>query len=244
MIKLKDILKEALPTKEIDPKQFPNPLGSDVKGFLKKGSPSNDKGPANDDIVQTKNVSIPVSKLKPSQLAIYLGKSLAMAINGVDGGDLGAVISKDNYILDGHHRYAATTFNNPGSSVEGVQADLMIGDLIPVLRATGDAMKNNRGIAPAGGDLNIFKATMDDVKDIIYNGKNIPAKYYNKDKSIKWFKKHGEDVIARRLKLIQSKKPPSGAPQRKDMPKIKPDQVSILKNLLNKGKIDVRKPYA
>jgi len=231
MIKLKDILKEALPTKEIDPKQFPNPLGSDVKGFLKKGSPSNDKGPANDDIVQTKNVSIPVSKLKPSQLAIYLGKSLAMAINGVDGGDLGAVISKDNYILDGHHRYAATTFNNPGSSVEGVQADLMIGDLIPVLRATGDAMKNNRGIAPAGGDLNIFKATMDDVKDIIYNGKNIPAKY-------------GEDVIARRLKLIQSKKPPSGAPQRKDMPKIKPDQVSILKNLLNKGKIDVRKPYA
>jgi hypothetical protein len=237
-------LNEDLPTKEVDPKEFPNPLPSNKKGFLKKGAPESDGGKAYDDVVPTKPVEIAVSKLKPSQDAIYLGKSLAMAINGVEGGDLGAVISKDNYILDGHHRYAATSFNNPSATVGGVQAQLEIGDLIPVLRAAGDAMKNKRGVEPKGGDVNIFKATMDDVKAVVYEGKNVPPQFYNKEKSVAWFEGHGEETIAKRLKQLQSKRPPSGAPARKDMPKIKPDQVNLIKNLLNKGKIDVRPPYA
>jgi hypothetical protein len=235
----KESVNEDLPTKEIDPKQFPNPL-TNTKGFLKKG---NYDGDTADDLVPTKPVSISVSNLKPSQDAIYLGKALGMAIAGVEGGDLGAVISKDNYILDGHHRYAATTFNNPSTKVGGVQADLMIGDLVPVLRAVGDAMKNKRGLEPKGGDVNIFKATMDDVKAAVYDGKNMDSKFYNKEKSIAWFEKIGEKTIAQRLKMLQSKRPPSGAPARKDMPKIHPNQLGILKTLLNKGNIDVRDPY-
>ena len=242
--KLSESINEDLPTKEIDPKEFPNPLPSSSKGFLKKGDPKNDGGKADDDVVPTKDVQIAVSKLKPSQDAIYLGKTLAMAINGVEGGDLGAVISKDNYILDGHHRYAATSFNNPNASVGGVRANLNIGDLIPVLRAVGDAMKNKRGVEPAGGDVNIFKATMDDIKNVIYKGKNVPAQYYDKEKSIAWFEAIGEDVLSKRLKQLQSKRPPAGAPMRKDMPKIRPGQINLLKALLNKGKIDVREPYA
>jgi hypothetical protein len=243
-IKIVESINEDLPTKEIDPKEFPNPLPSSKKGFLKKGDPKNDGGKADDDVVPTKDVQIAVSKLKPSQDAIYLGKSLAMAINGVEGGDLGAVISKDNYILDGHHRYAATSFNNPNASVGGVRANLNIGDLIPVLRAVGDAMKNKRGVEPKGGDVNIFKATMDDIKNVIYKGKNVPAQYYDKEKSIAWFEAIGEDVLSKRLKQLQSKRPPAGAPMRKDMPKIRPGQINLLKALLNKGKIDVREPYA
>ena len=118
---IKESINEEIPTKEIDPTEFPNPLG-DKKGFLKKG---NKDGNPTDDIVKTKPVQIAVSKLKPSQEAIYLGKALGMAVAGMEGGDLGAVISKDNYILDGHHRYAATTFNNPSASVGGVQSDLL-----------------------------------------------------------------------------------------------------------------------
>ena len=232
-------VNEDLPTREIDPSKFPNPLGS-KKGFLKKGNYDGDK---TDDVVSTKPVSISVSQLKPSQDAIYLGKALGLAVGGVEGGDLGAVISKDNYILDGHHRYAATTFNNPSAKVGGVQSDLVIGDLVPVLRAVGDAMKNRRGVAPSGGDINIFKATMDDVTAAIYDGKNMDSKFYNKEKSIKWFESIGEKTIAKRLKMIQSKRPPSGAPGRKDMPKLHPNQLGILKTLLNKGNVDVRKPY-
>jgi len=237
--KKKESVNEELPTKEIDPSKFPNPLVN-AKGFLKKGLGDGDK---EDDIVKTKPVQISVSKLKPSQDAIYLGKVLGMAINGIEGGDLGAVISKDNYILDGHHRYAATTLNNPSAKVGGIQSDLMIGDLVPVLRAVGDAMKNKRGLEPKGGDLNIFKVTMNDVKDCVYNGKNMHPKFYNKEKSIEWFENIGEDTLAKRLKMLQSKTPPSGAPQRKDMPKINPEQLGILKALLNKGKIDTKEPY-
>lgn len=227
--------------REVDITKFPNPLPATHKGFLKKGTKDGDK---DDDIVVTKDVQVSVSKLKPSQDAIYLGKSLLMAVNGVEGGDLGAVISKDNYILDGHHRYAATTFNNPSAKVGGVQSDLYIVDLIPVLRAAGDAMKNKRGVEPKGGDVNIFKATIEDVKDVIYNGANVDSRYYNKTKAVQWFERIGESTIKKRLELLQSKKSPSSAPARKDMPKITPNQVNIVKQLLNKGKIDVRAPYA
>jgi len=61
---------------------------------------------------------------------------------------------------------------------------------------------------------------------------------------IKWFEGIGEEEIKRRLKILQSKKPPAAAPPRKDMPKIEPSQLNILKRLLGKGKIDVKPPYA
>jgi hypothetical protein len=230
---------EDLPTKTIDKKQFPNPTNQ--KGFLKKGTRD---GSETDDILDVKNVNLSVAKLKPSQDAIYLGKTLAMAANGVEGGDLGAVISSDNHILDGHHRYAATTFNNPNGKVGGVKVGLTIGDLIPVLRSVGDAFKNKRGVAPSGGDVNIFKATIDDIKDVVYKGINVNKQFYNRDRMIKWFEGIGEEEIKRRLKILQSKKPPAAAPPRKDMPKIEPSQLNILKRLLGKGKIDVKPPYA
>jgi hypothetical protein len=229
-------------TNQVDLDKFPNPLPKSAKkDFLKKGLKDGDKL---DDIVKTYNASIPVKDLKPSQSAIYLGKSLGLAINGVEGGDLGAVISQDNHILDGHHRYAATTFNNPKAKVNGVQASLDIADLIPVLRAAGDAMDNQRGLEPKGGDVNIFKATMEDVKACIYEGKNMNPKFYDKEKSIEWFENLGEKVIAQRLKMLQSKLPPAGAPPRKDMPKIEPEQVALVKKLLNAGQLDAKAPYA
>tara|TARA_Y100000389_G_scaffold197108_1_gene231080 strand:+ start:2235 stop:3185 length:951 start_codon:yes stop_codon:yes gene_type:complete len=227
---------------QVDLEKFPNPLPPTAKkDFLKKGLKDGDKL---DDIVKTYNASISVKDLKPSQSAIYLGKSLGLAINGVEGGDLGAVISQDNHILDGHHRYAATTLNNPKAKVNGVQASLDIADLIPVLRAAGDAMDNQRGLEPKGGDVNIFKATMKDVKACVYEGKNMNPKFYDKEKSIEWFENLGEKVVAERLKMLQSKLPPNEAPPRKDMPKIEPEQVDLVKKLLNKGAIDAKPPYA
>ena len=87
---LYESINEDLPTNQIDKSKFPNPL-LNKKRFLKKGT---EDGDDTDDIVHVKNVNISVSKLKPSQDAIYLGKTLGMAINGVEGGDLEAVISK------------------------------------------------------------------------------------------------------------------------------------------------------
>ena len=52
--------------------------------------------------------------------------------------------------------------------------------------------------------------------------------------------------VSKRLKLIQKAKPPAGAPPRTDMPVIEPKKGEMpkMKNLLQKGKIDVREPYA
>jgi len=245
MIKLKNILLEALPTKEIDPAQFPNPVtGAMKKIFLNKGEQDGDP---NDDIVKVTPVSIPAIKLKASQDAIYLGKSLGMAAGDFgQGGDLDAVISKDNHILDGHHRWAATMFGSPTSTVGGYKAELDIGDLVPVLRALGDVFGNNRKGMPEGGDVNVFKATRADIEKAVAE-KDKGDKHLEAGKMQEFVDSvGGMDVLEKRLKHIQKSDPPAGAPPRPDMPVIEPEKGEMpkMKNLLQKGKIDVREPYA
>jgi hypothetical protein len=245
MFRLKDLLNEALPTREIDPSQFPNPVtGAMKKIFLNKGEQD---GNPSDDIVKTQDVSIPAAKLKASQDAIYLGKSLGMAVGGVKGGDLDAVISDDNHILDGHHRWAATMFASPTTTVGGVKAELKIGDLIPVLRSLGDVFGNDRRGEPTGGDKNIFQSDRADIEATIANLDTQDTQFINPGDATKFVEDvGGMDVLEKRLKLIQKAKPPSGAPPRTDMPVIEPKKGEMpkMKNLLQKGKIDVRAPYA
>ena len=52
-----------------------------------------------------------------------------MAIGGVKGGNLGSMVSGDNHILDGHHRWAATLLAEPKAKI-GTEVDLGIGDLV------------------------------------------------------------------------------------------------------------------
>lgn len=234
-------LNEEIKTKEIDTKRFPNDGPKKDDEFFMKGKKD---GNFRDDTVETKRFSIPAKSLKPSQDAIYLSKALDMAINNIVGGDLNAMVSRDNFILDGHHRWAATMFGNPSAKVQGMQSNLTIGDLVPVLRKAGDALGNERGTEPKGGDTNIFDATIEDIEDAIYNGKNMNPKFYNKDASIQWYETVGKKTVEARLKMIQSKKLPAGAPPRKDMPKIEPEQVAFIASELNGGKIDVKPPYA
>ena len=235
----------AMGQQEVDSAEFPNP----VTGLLKKmfTSKGEQDGANFDDVVKTKPASFKAKDLKPSQDAIYLSKALGMAVGGVEGGELGAIISKDNYILDGHHRWAATMFNNPDAVIKGHRANLNIGDLVPVLRALGDAFGNARRGEPKGGDVNIFKASIKDALAAVESGKNMNPKFFDQDKATKWIEEvGGEKGIQKSLALIQSTPPPSDAPPRKDMPVIDADKGEVKKaaELLNKGKIDVRKPYA
>ena len=67
-----------------------------------------DDGDPNDDKVGvTPGKTFPVSQLKPSQSSMNIGKALAQALAMIAGdmpagGDLGAFISNDNHIMDGH----------------------------------------------------------------------------------------------------------------------------------------------
>ena len=245
MKSFKHYITEELPTKEIKASEFPNPLSGRLKAiFQMKGDMDGEEG---DDIVKTKPKSWKATKLHPSQSAIYLGKSLGMAIGGVKGGNLSAMVSKDRRILDGHHRWAATLLAEPTANITGIEADLGIGDLVPVLRALGDSIGNTRRGEPTGGDVNIFKATLKDALDSIKNGKNMHPKFYDKEKSIAWLESiGGEKELASRLKYIQGNRPPKGAPPRINMPVIDSDKgdEKIAATLLRRGKLDVRAPYA
>jgi hypothetical protein len=245
MKRFKQHLNEELRTKEIDKSYFPNPITTALKKiFTRKGKMDGDE---TDDIVQATPKTWSASKLKASQDSVYLGKALGMAINGVRGGDLGAIVSKDKRILDGHHRWAATIFNDPKATITGIEAKLKIGDLVPVLRALGDVFGNKRRGAPSGGDVNIFKATTEDAIDAVLTGKHMNPKFYNKAKATQWLINVGGRVeLETRLKMIQRSTPPKGAPPRADMPVIDADDAQHTKaaDLLAKGNLDVRKPYA
>ena len=237
---------EKLQPQNIEPEEFPNPITAAMrKVFLHKGTLDKETG---DDVVKTSTKSWPAEQLNPTQSAIFMGKSLGMAVAGIKGGNLGAIISRDGYILDGHHRWAATMFADPKAQIEGVVVDMPIEDLVPVLRAAGDALGNERRGAPKGGnDINVYEASTKDALAAIREGEYMSPKFYNREESVDWLERiGGEDVLSKRLNMIQRKRPPAGAPQRHNMPVIDADKAehTMVAKLLQQGKIDVYEPYA
>ena len=102
------------------PNTFVGMKSPEAQAYMKSGAKDGD---AKDDVAKfVKDPEIPASAAKPTQSNILIAKSIGMAANGVEGGDLGAYFSTDNEILDGHHRWAATMLNNPGASMGGFAA--------------------------------------------------------------------------------------------------------------------------
>ena len=247
---IEQTIRKALMEKGVDISKFPNPLPDEEKpGFLDKGLKDNDP---NDDIVKTTDDSAPAGSLNPSQSAIYLTKALGMAMGGICGGDIDAIASGDNFILDGHHRWAATIFCDPSKSVEFKRSQLPIEELIPVLRATGDAYGNARRGEPEGGDVNIFQASLEDAMGAVEK-LNAGNKFMAAGKAKEWFLAlgNGDEAAAKErlnksLEIIKGKAPSGKVPSRINMPVIDADkgEVEDVTNRLNKGQIDVRAPYA
>ena len=111
---------------DFDAQKFPFPKADSkdsdyAKHVAAAGKPELDGGDPDDDKVGSANkADLAASALKPSQKEIKLGQALGMAVSMAGrlpgpfkdgpGGDLGAVISSDGYIMDGHHRWAASIF--------------------------------------------------------------------------------------------------------------------------------------
>ncbi len=239
---------------KIDHSKFPNPLPKELWApFFEMGLRD---GNMKDDVVGARPATWPAKGLNPTQTDVYLSKALSMAIGskarpGIEGGNLKSVVSHDGYILDGHHRWAATLLNNPEAKIHGIQIAIEIDDLVPILRAAGDAFGNERRGAPKG-DRNIFESTIKDAMDAILDGKGMDAKFYDRSWAVEWLGKlGGEKVLEERIKAIRRHKTPARSPARKDMPVIDADalkngrgQEETVSRYLRKGMIDIRKPYA
>lgn len=142
-----DINKPYAP--ETDPNElFPKNLkGEEAADFLKRGL--ND-GSRTDDIINVSVKKIKVDELIPIQEQIYLDKCVPrIAKNGIEERtewikNTLFITSSDNYIIDGHHRYATAMLINPKLIIECVVIELPIRKLLDLTVAFTDALGKQR----------------------------------------------------------------------------------------------------
>ena len=129
-----------------------NPLPTGLSGhnaelFLQNGLSDGSK---TDDMVAVYKYNGKIGDLNPIQEQVYFDKSIwKIARNGA--GDSRnylskamLVLSKDKYIIDGHHRFLTGLLIDQNIIVQGVKIDLDINTLQQIALAYGDAIGNKR----------------------------------------------------------------------------------------------------
>lgn len=125
--------------------------GSEAQQWLNGGLQKNDGDPK-DDRVQVKMKTVAVGKLVPIQEQIYFDKSIRnVSKNGASGTmDFAQsknnyyIVSRDNRIIDGHHRFLSAVLVDPKIKVTCLEIDLSINNLLPMTLAYSDAIGNIR----------------------------------------------------------------------------------------------------
>ena len=115
----KKLVEEADPAK-VDSDRFPMTLSAAAASAGEeaelKVTGGDDDGVQEEDIVDASPGEVACKDLKPSQSSMNIEKAVAFAIAAIrkatpfpggPGGDLGAIITSDNHIMDGHHRWIA-----------------------------------------------------------------------------------------------------------------------------------------
>jgi hypothetical protein len=120
--------------------QMPQLEGSVVSNFLRAYQSHG---------VDVRRGKILVGKLKATQKEIQAAKAMRMANEFVEGRfpDItsSVIVSKDNYILDGHHRWAALLIVDPKKTINVFKVD------VPINQLLADA-RNFSGVGFAGFD--------------------------------------------------------------------------------------------
>ena len=215
-------------------------------------------GDKQDDIVAGKETVVPVGELKPAQTEIIVDKAVAFALGFLNTGqpdldDMEAIVSKDNYIMDGHHRWAARFLIDPTAKVKVTQIDLPGGPLVTVLNLitvgklgitignkgkgnvadfTGEKIGQSLDDAMATGTKQWPKQTPDQVKEAL--GK-IPGAEGDPIK--------GKELMIKNADALPKQIMP-GAPPRIQMPVIDGKKVALVQKMLEKGLIDIKPPYS
>jgi|1_EtaG_2_1085319.scaffolds.fasta_scaffold08536_2 hypothetical protein len=114
---------------EVDPKMFPSKLSAvDATRAKTLSNTGVQDGEIEDDTIPVGNWKGAAKDLKPSQNTMNLGKAAWFALgmlndtmfgSGGPGGNLGAFVSSDNYMMDGHHRWVATAMSKPSAGMSG-----------------------------------------------------------------------------------------------------------------------------
>jgi hypothetical protein len=207
-----------------------------------------------DDTAKFKKSSVPASKLRASQTEIIPSKAVGLAVSMIlkkgnfkeIGGDLGAIASNDNYIMDGHHRWAATMLANPKANVVITFIDLPAQKLVSVLNVI-TAAKGRSG-NPGKGNIKTFTgdvigkvidefAEKGDGNNSAEEVKDAVSTVGNGD-----FNK-GKEVMMKNADALPKDIMP-GAPDRIDMPVVNSDEIAKVAKDIQNGTIDYTGPYS
>ena len=256
---LREIVTKVIQEKNLD--QFPIKLSQWASNADKAkqvaGAGLDDGNPDDDKIAVKANATFPVSKLKPSQSSMNIDKALGMVLAMLGGkmgvgGNLGAFISKDMHIMDGHHRWVATAMVDPSKPVGGYLVNFPGTDLIKILNAiTVGKLGIDQG-KPATGGFDQFEESSVRAKleELATQG----SKHIQAQEAMaileQWTGQQGEealqvagDRIVQNLGSV-SFELPSGAPTRPDMPVIDDDDVNKAVDALQGGEVDWNDPGA
>tara|TARA_B100000927_G_scaffold290733_2_gene290383 strand:- start:3800 stop:5113 length:1314 start_codon:yes stop_codon:yes gene_type:complete len=201
------------------------------------------------DKIEVRKTRAEARKLKPSQTTMVLGKSVGMALAMLDGKlttDLGAIISSDGQIMDGHHRWSAAMIAfGPKVKVEGYVADLEGKTLLKVLNIITKGLFPTRNGNPGKGDISRYtdQAVMNEVKNLAINGNNFNSAEKIQSILIKSFGSVEEGIqqMGKNVRAM-NKQVPSWAPDREDMPVINPEEVPRAQNLMSEGEVEWKAP--
>lgn len=107
-------------------------------------------GVEKDDIINVVKETISVINLKPIQKQIYFDKSIGNILEyGIEDTKVFlkeeiTIISKDGFIIDGHHRWLSAMLINPELEINVLKIDIHKDRLVKLLLAYGDAIGNER----------------------------------------------------------------------------------------------------
>ena len=214
-----------------------------------------DDGNPDDDKIAVHYVSgIQATTLSPSQTTIRVWDVVDMAVGmlmrGRVGGNLGALISSDNHILDGHHRWAATILAG-GSKAEvgGFVSELPGRDLIKVLNiVTKGVFGRDRGNPGTGSLTEVNPKT---VRRILtaFTELGVGGKYPKSAEEVRsaltarfGSVQAGIDRMSRNAASVP-KKTPDWAPERTDMPVVDEVEAPRAAEVLNLGLVNWQAPF-
>lgn len=222
-------------------------------------------GDPNDDVVPGKKVSIAVKDLRASQTEIKKDKAIGMAVafllkGNYNNADLGAIVSGDKpaYIMDGHHRWAATYLIDPKATLQVTQIDLPGQALVSALNIiTVGGLGKKQGNK---GNGSVKEFTGENIGKLLdeYLAKGIPGSDQPKVAPIKpediktalgkvpganGDSNKGKEIMMKNADALPKQIMP-GAPARVEMPVIDSKVVASVAALLNKGAIDIKPPYS
>jgi hypothetical protein len=212
---------------------------------------------AEDDVVLSKQgFSAPANSLFPGQSNMDLDKFIGMAIQMAGrfggfasgpGGDLAAIISKDNRLMDGHHRWFATLVVEPKAIVKGLQIDMPYEKLLGILNVWTKALDRTGKTAT----IPISQITGDIVQKRFIELASADDKFSKAQDKAAAFQKIGLTIqqAAQNAKVNWENNTPwkdtaDKLPPKVDMPVIEPNELEGVADTLSKGNIDVNPPYS